>query len=378
MCKKLIALLLVFSLFVNSDLYAGKGYSSGSKSYSSGSSRSSGSFGKSYSSGSSRSSGSFGKSYSSGSSRSSGSSFKPSFSSKSSGGKSYSSGSSKSSSPSFKPSFSPKSSSGKSYSSSGSSKSSSPSPKPSFSPNGGKKYSSENNSAQNSTHEPSQSSFKPKSSNFNSELSKAAKQEESKIKYQAKTNPTPKPDFNPSKNKSYRTHDGNEHVVKSNSPHAQSVRRYVTHERYITYDNRASGFYGGYYGRPIYYNDFFSPFLMGWLFSDAINSQQRALWMYHHQNDMDQARWNAMLARDAQLQSEIDALRSQNVVVDPDYVPSQMTDPDLMYSKEFVDASYDDASAPTFFGFLNFVFWIMMIFLVFFGVYVLFFKEFKV
>ena len=104
----------------------------------------------------------------------------------------------------------------------------------------------------------------------------------------------------------------------------------------------------------------------------------REPWMYHHQNDMDQARWNAMLARDAQLQSEIDALRSQNVVVDPDYVPSQMTDPDLMYSKEFVDASYDDTPAPTFFGFLNFVFWIMMILLVFFGVYVLFFKEFKV
>lgn len=116
----------------------------------------------------------------------------------------------------------------------------------------------------------------------------------------------------------------------------------MTHERYVTYDNRASAFYGGYYGRPVYYHDPFSPFLWGWIMSDAINSHQRALWMYHHQSDMDQARYQAMLAKDARLQAEIDALKAQNLARDPNYIPPQMQDnPDLMYNKEFVDASYN-------------------------------------
>ena len=130
--------------------------------------------------------------------------------------------------------------------------------------------------------------------------------------------------------------------IAQNSPQVQSVRRYVTHERYVTYDNRASAFYGSYYSRPYYYQDSFSPFLMGWLLSDVVNSHDRALWAYHHQSDMDQTRYNELLQRDANLQAEINQLKSQNVPIDPSYVPPQMSNgPDLMYDKDFVDASYN-------------------------------------
>ena len=122
----------------------------------------------------------------------------------------------------------------------------------------------------------------------------------------------------------------------------QTVRNYVTHERYITYDNRASGFYGGFYSRPVYYNDSFSPFLTGWLLSDLVNRHDRALWIYHHENDMDRERYQYLISRDAQLQAEINQLRAQNLARNPSYVPPQMSDnPDLMYNKEFVDAAYN-------------------------------------
>jgi hypothetical protein len=87
---------------------------------------------------------------------------------------------------------------------------------------------------------------------------------------------------------------------------------------------------------------------MGWLLSDAINSHERALWVYNHQNEMDQARYNEMLRRDARLQAEIDQLKAQNAARDPGYVPVAMRDnPDLMYNKDFVDASYNPVEVPT-------------------------------
>ena len=81
---------------------------------------------------------------------------------------------------------------------------------------------------------------------------------------------------------------------------------------------------------------------MGWILSDAINSHQRALWMYNHQDVIDQARYDEMLRRDARLQAEIDQLKAQNLPRDPNYVPPQMADnPDVMYNKEFVNAAYN-------------------------------------
>ena len=376
--KKVLVVLLALSLILSESMvFAGKSYSSGGSSRSSGSSS-----GRSYSSGGSSS----GRSYSSGgsSSRSSGSSgssssrsytpSKPSYSPPTSPSKSYAAPS--------KPAYTPPSSTGKSYSSgSGTAKPYTPSYTPKAvpaapTPPTGKSYSSGTASipkndfsgGSSTSGQPPPNSKKPASSTFNSGLSKSAKQEDSSVRYQAATAPK----------STYKTPTGQTQTIKPNSPQVQTVRNYVTHERYVTYDNRASGFYGGYYGHPVYYNDHFSPFLWGWIMSDAMNSHQRAIWMYNHQSDMDSSRYQAMLAKDASLQAEINALKAQNAVRDPSYVPPQMQDnPDVMFNKEFVEASYNPvATAPksTWFGFL---FWTVTILTV--GgilVYFMFFREY--
>jgi hypothetical protein len=172
-------------------------------------------------------------------------------------------------------------------------------------------------------------------------MSNDAKRVESQKRYEAAN--TPKPTY------TSKGADGKvtQQTIKPDAPAVQTVRRYVTHERYVTYDNRASVFYGGYYSHPVYYHDPFSPFLMGWILSDAINSHERALWMYNYGpvsagGVIDDARYAEMLRRDARLQAEIDQLKAKNVARDTSYVPPQMADnPDVMFNKEFVEASYN-------------------------------------
>ena len=242
---------------------------------------------------------------------------------------------------------------GKSYSSGGSrpsvstsrpstpsvSRPSTPTPSRPSTPSG-KSYSSGSTSSSTrpsstSTSSNSSNSRKPSGTGYSSSLSSSGKKTESRMKYEAATAPKP----------TYKTSTGQSKPLDAASPQVSSVRKTITHERYVTYDNRCSGFYGGFYSHPVYYNDFFSPFLMGWILSDAVNSHDRALWMYHHQADMDAARYAELLKRDAKLQAEIDQLKAQKVPVDGSYVPAQMKDnPDLMYNKDFVDASYNETS----------------------------------
>lgn len=343
--KQFLAVVLSLGLLFSAaePVFAGKGYSSGRSSFSGRSSTGSSSFsGRSYSSGS-------GKSYSSGSSKpsytppkSSTPSYTPSKPSYSSGSKSYSSGSSK---PSTPPSYTP-SNSGKSYSSSGNKPSS-----PSYTP----------------------SSRKPTGSGFNSELSSSAKKQQSQTRFEASTKPKA----------TYTTPKGETKPIKEDSPSVGTVRRYVTHERYVTYDNRSSTFYGGYSPQP--YNDFFSPFLMGYLFSSAVNSNDRAYWAYHHKDQMDETRYKEMLAKDAELKARIEALEKQGVARDPNYVVPGMTEnPDLQYSKEFVDAAYNPVAVeqPSEYqgGGEAVAMWVVIIFLVLvvggIAVYYLFVKDF--
>ena len=285
------------------------------------------------------------------------------------GSRSYSSGSSRSSAPSS-------SGSSRSYSSGGSS-STATAPRPSSSGSAGssagtagKSYSS--GSRYTPGTKPTASSGGA-GSGFNSGMSKQGQRVESQKRYTAAAAPK----------SSYTTPGpgGVNKPIQPNSPQVQTVRRYVTHERYITYDNRASGFYGGYYGRPSFFHDSFSPFLMGWMFSSALSSHDRAMWAYNHQNEMDQARYQEMLRRDAQLQAEIDQLKAAKTPIDPSFVPAAMKDnPDLMYSKEFVDAAYNPvevAGASSGHGWLYslFVSTLVVGALGYVG-YLLFFKEF--
>lgn len=87
---------------------------------------------------------------------------------------------------------------------------------------------------------------------------------------------------------------------------------------------------------------------MGWLMSDALNSSQRAQWVYNHRDQMDDSRYNELIKHDAKLQAELDVLKQQNAARDPNYVPDQFkSDPDLMYAKSDPgDIDYSDTFRP--------------------------------
>lgn len=212
----------------------------------------------------------------------------------------------------------------RSYSSSPS-KSYSSSPSKSYSSPAGKSYST-------SSYSSSKSSTKPTTSSFNSGLSSSGKTADSQKRYVAAT--TPKATYKTPGPK------GVEKPLNSSSPQVKQIRSTVNHDRYVNYDTRSTQFYGS--SSPSFFQDSYSPFLMGWILSDALSSQDRAAWAYHHQSDMDKERYEEMLKKDAKLQAEIDALKAQNVTPDPNFVLPQMKDnPDLMYNKEFVKAAYN-------------------------------------
>jgi len=195
-------------------------------------------------------------------------------------------------------------------------------------------------------------------------LSDAAKKEESKAAYQ-KANPPPQV--------TYKSSTGKVATTKpADAARVQTVRN-VTYERHVTYDHRASTFYGGYYGHPVYYNDYFSPFLMGYLFSSAVNANDRALWLYNHRDAMDEARYRDAVSRDAALSARVAELEAQQVQRDPNYVvPAMAGDPDLQYNKDFVDAAYVDQTS----GVTVFIVTALVVVLLGVGIYFFFFKNF--
>jgi hypothetical protein len=65
-----------------------------------------------------------------------------------------------------------------------------------------------------------------------------------------------------------------------------------------------------------------------------------ALFIYHHQLVMDQARLNAMYAQNASLQGRVAALEAQRLQRDPSWIPEGI-DRDLVYDRGFVDAAYN-------------------------------------
>ncbi len=111
--------------------------------------------------------------------------------------------------------------------------------------------------------------------------------------------------------------------------------------------------YNSYRWRPwITYNDPYSSLFWWWLLDRTI--EDRAWWAYHHRYDMDPARYEALMATDAQLQARVAQLEAQQAARDPNYVPSGLEGRDLMYSDQYVSRSY--RNRPTAFG--RIAFWV--------------------
>ena len=260
--KNTLSILLLFLL-----LQGGAFARSSGRSYSSGSSHSSS--GRSYSTGSQFSS--FGKSYSSSSSH-------PFSSTGSSSPKSYSSAGSSN----------PKSFSNPSASKSQSFGMSSPGPAAKSNSSGGSPCGKSYSSAGGNSFL-GRSAARPKG-NFNSGLTSAGQAEDSRIAYEkhystpAATSKTYTPSSTPAATSNAYTPSDRVNVERIRS---------VDETRYRNYDDRALVFYGN--SRPAYYNDYWSPFLNGYLLSSAINRADRAAWVYHHRDSIDDARYQDLV-----------------------------------------------------------------------------------
>lgn len=115
-------------------------------------------------------------------------------------------------------------------------------------------------------------------------------------------------------------------------------------------------FYQTYYSNPNYtreihhyhYRDSYSPFFMLWLLDRS--SDERAMWAYHHRNDMDQDRYNEMVKRDSELEKKIKELEAKGIQKDPNYKPQDI-DNDLMYKSDD-DIKKEESNVGAYLGYL--------------------------
>ena len=129
----------------------------------------------------------------------------------------------------------------------------------------------------------------------------------------------------------------------------------VTPQQYSTRTIRVEHYYAPYYSRPsVFYRDPYSSLFWWWLLDQSLET--RSYWAYHHRYDMDSARYQSLLASDANLQARVQQLEAQQVGVDRTYTPPGM-DADLMYTDHHVQQAY--ASRPTPAG--RFLFWFFFI-----------------
>jgi len=95
--------------------------------------------------------------------------------------------------------------------------------------------------------------------------------------------------------------------------------------------------------RPwVVYRDPYSSFFWWWLLDRSL--EDRSWWAYHHRYDMDPARYDALMATDAQLQARVAQLETQQAARDPNYVPPGLDGRDLMYSDKYVNRAYSNRS----------------------------------
>ena len=193
-------------------------------------------------------------------------------------------------------------------------------------------YSSGNSKPSSGYSSGSSHSSQPSGSFFSSQT-KAQQQSNSRDAFKAATTPAAKVDA----------------IKTSPSFQDSTVKKTITHERYITYEDRSRSFYGGYYGRPMNpsYSVFggnpcFNMFFWMWLMEKA-DHNERANWAYNHRSQMSDAEFKALCVKDTNLEARVKELEKKGQAQDPNYVPAAMADnPDLMYNAHFVKAAAEE------------------------------------
>lgn len=186
-------------------------------------------------------------------------------------------------------------------------------------------------------------------SNYDSGASSSQKRQESKAAYSASKAKTvanrPVSSYKPKSE--YRTASGQVKKINTTDVRVTKIRETYTYNTYVTRTTRMTTYYGPsysiYVGRPVVvYNDPINTIFWYWMLDQSLDRQ--AMWMYHHRDEVDDARYKELCAKNAELDAKIKALEAKGEAKNPNYVPEGM-DPDLQYTDDYVKAvtSVDEA-----------------------------------
>jgi hypothetical protein len=174
----------------------------------------------------------------------------------------------------------------------------------------------------------------PAGGSFDSAAADARRREESKAVFTQGAKPRP----------TYTTPGGQTRPLDPGDKRVTEIRRDTDPGRWASREQRRRVVFPNPPPAPvIVYHDPYSNWFWWWLLTRDLDT--RAGWAYHHQGDMDAARYRDLLAKDQQLEARIRELEAKKVPRDPTYAPPGL-DPDLMYDDGFVEAAINPQPAP--------------------------------
>ncbi len=174
---------------------------------------------------------------------------------------------------------------------------------------------------------------KPPAGGYDVAAGSAQRRQESKEVYTKATQPKP----------TYTDGKGQVRPIDPTDVRVAQVRR-LDAERWASRQQRQQVYFAPYVTQPVVvYHDPYNSLFWWWLLAQG--QDQQALWAYHHQADMDQARYQNLLARDRALEAKVRDLEARKVPRDPTYVPPGL-DPDLAYTDAYVNAAYNPQPSP--------------------------------
>ena len=196
---------------------------------------------------------------------------------------------------------------------------------------------------------PSTSSQRPGSTSQKSSKAKALSRQASQIRYEETKKATAPP------KSSYTTSNGKTVNIRKDSKAVETIRsrpssyytpQQRTHRTEIHFNNYGySHPYDYYYSRPTYYvgGGYSSAF---WWMMQEWSAERRARWLYNNQANIERSAYERGM-QDAAVAAEIARLQSEGAAANPNYIdPEFAENPDLMFTQDYVEASYNPTRVP--------------------------------
>lgn len=139
---------------------------------------------------------------------------------------------------------------------------------------------------------------------------------------------------------SYKTTSGQTKNIDINNKTVQATRTNITEEKWTNRSTRINTTFNNYTvigaNSTVLYHDNYNIFFWLWLLDRS--ADERAMWAYHHQVDLDARRMEELRRKDAELDVRLKRLEGQSK--NGNYSPKGIEE-DLMYTDNYVDAVYN-------------------------------------